>query len=155
RRVAGGTLDASMRERVFAPLGMHRSSLIVRDDERPHLIQRAPDLPLGSMETGGAVQGEVWEASDLGEMGIHMSPRDLARFGQAILDGGVLDGRRFLSASSVRSMCIDQIPGRAALFGSDALIPVASWGYGFAVVCEQRWPYFGGGLVSPGSVMHP
>ena len=156
RRVTGGTLDAAVRERVFEPLGMHRSALIVRASERPHLVQRAPDLPFGSVEKSGvAFQGEMWEASDLGESGMFMSPRDLARFGQAILDGGVLDGRRFLSASTVRSMCIDQIPGVPAQFGGNALIPVASWGYGFAVACAQRWPYFGGGLLPPGSVAHP
>jgi serine-type D-Ala-D-Ala carboxypeptidase len=156
RRVTGGTLDGAVRERVFEPLGMERSALVVRRDEREHLVHRAPDLPFGSAEKSGvAFQGEMWEACDLGEMGMHLSPRDLARFGQAILDGGVLDGRRVLSASTVRSMCIDQIPGVPAQFGADALIPVASWGYGFAVACEQRWPYFGGGLIPPGSVMHP
>jgi len=156
RRVTGGSLDAAMRERVFEPLGMHRSALIVRGNERPHLVQRSPDLPFGSMENGGiAMQGELWEASDLGESGAHMSPKDLARFGHAILEGGVLDGRRFLSANAVHSMCIDQIPGVPAMFGADTILPVASWGYGFSVICEQRWPYFGGGLVSPGSVTHP
>jgi CubicO group peptidase (beta-lactamase class C family) len=157
RRVTGGTLDAAMRARVLDPLGMTRSALIVGDDLRGHLVQRAPDVPFGSYDPPGLVpfQGELWESSDAGESGLHTSPMDLARFGQAILNGGTLDGARFLSASTVRSMCIDQIPGLAAVFGPGQLMPVASWGYGFGVICEFRWPYFGGGLVPPGSVTHP
>ena len=156
RRVTGGSLDAAMRARVFKPLGMTRSALIVGDGLRPHLVERAPHLPFGSGWSGGvSMHGEAWEVSDSGETGIHASPRDLARFGQAILDGGTLDGCRFLAPSTVRAMCTDQIPGVPALFGGDRTIPVASWGYGFGVICEQRWPYFGGGLVPPGSVSHP
>ena len=154
RRVTGGTLDGSMRARVLEPLGMTRSALVVGDELRGHLVQRGPGVPFGP-DGPVAFQGELWEASDAGESGLHASPIDLARFGQAIVQGGTLDGTRFLSASSVRSMCIDQIPGLPAVFGPGTLIPVASWGYGFSVICEHRWPYFGGGLVPPGSVTHP
>jgi CubicO group peptidase (beta-lactamase class C family) len=83
-----------------------------------------------------------------------LSPRDLARFGQAILNGGVLDGRRFLSPNTVRSMHVDQIPGTPAKMGTK-LMPVASWGYGFAIICHLRWPFFGGVLPSWGSATHP
>jgi CubicO group peptidase (beta-lactamase class C family) len=157
RRVTGGSLDAAMRERVLDPLGMARTALIVGDDLRPDLVQRALDLPFGSSEVPPyfLLQGEDMEAADAGEGGVHASPLDLARFGQAILDGGTLDGARILSGSTVRSMCIDQIPGVPAVFGPDLVVPVASWGYGFSVLCHQRWANFAGGLVPPGSVTHP
>lgn len=157
RRLTNGTLDAAMRARVFEPLGMARSALIVGGDLRPDLVQRAPELPFGSGEVPPhfVLQGDDVEATDAGEGGVHASPMDLARFGQAILEGGSLDGERFLSPSTVRAMCIDQIPGVPASFGADVQIPVASWGYGFSVLCEQRWKYFGGGLVPNGSVSHP
>jgi CubicO group peptidase (beta-lactamase class C family) len=157
RRVTGGSLDAAMRTRVFEPLGMERSALIVGDDLRPDLLQRSPDLPFGSDQVPPffSIQGELMECTDAGEGGVHASPLDLARFGQAILQGGTLDGARILSSSTVRAMCIDQIPGLPASFGEDLVVPVASWGYGFSVLCEQRWPNFAGGLVPPGSVTHP
>jgi len=154
RRVTGGTLDAAMRTHVFDPLAMRRSALIVDDDLRPHLVHRAAHLPFGA-ESALTFEGELWESSDSGEAGTHLSPRDLVRFGQAILNGGTLDGTRFLAESTVRTMGIDQIPGLPARFGSDKLMPVASWGYGFGVICESRWPSFGGGLVSNGSLSHP
>ena len=95
------------------------------------------------------------EEADAGGAGGFASPLDLARFAQAILQGGELDGSRILSATTVRAMTTNQIPGTPARFGSDVLVPEGSWGYGFSVICEQRWPWFGGGLVPNGSVTHP
>jgi CubicO group peptidase (beta-lactamase class C family) len=153
RRETAGTLDAAMRSRIFEPLGMTRSAAIVDDDLRPHLVTRAEGLPFGP---GGPVvfQGDLWESSDSGAAAVHASAPDLARFGQMILDGGVLGDVRVLSPSTVSAMVTDQIPGVPALFGDDE-IPTASWGYGFTVVQERCFPYFVGGLVPLGSVAHP
>ena len=153
RRETGGPLDAAMRSRIFEPLGMTRSAGIVGDDLRPHLVTRAEGLPFGP---GRPVtfEGELWESSDSGAAAVHTSAPDLARFGQMILNGGVLDGTRVLAPSTVTSMVTNQIPGVPAKFG-DELIPESSWGYGFTVVQEQRFAYFGGGLVPLGSVLHP
>lgn len=153
RRETGGTLDAAMRERIFEPLGMTRSACIVGDEVRPHLVTRSEGLPFGP---GGPVvfEGELWESSDSGAAAVHTSATDLARFGQMILNGGVLDGMRVLAPSTVTSMVTNQIPGVPAMFG-DQIIPESSWGYGFTVVQEQRFAYFGGGLVPLGSALHP
>ena len=61
---------------------------------------------------------------------------------------------RVLAPSTVTAMVTNQIPGVPARF-ADGVIPEASWGYGFTVVQEQRFPYFAGGLVPFGSVLHP
>jgi CubicO group peptidase (beta-lactamase class C family) len=153
RRQTGGTLDAAMRARLFEPLGMTRSAGIVGDDLQPHLVTRAEGLPFGP---GRPVvfEGEMWESSDSGAAAVHTSAPDLARFGQMILNGGVLDGVRVLAPSTVRSMVTNQIPGVPALFG-DEVIREANWGYGFTVVQEQKFAYFGGGLVPLGSALHP
>ncbi len=153
RRETGGTLDAAMRSRIFEPLGMTRSAGIVGDDLRPYLVTRAEGLPFGP---GAPVpfEGELWESSDSGAAAVHCSAPDLARFGQMILDGGVLGDTRVLAPSTVVSMVTNQIPGVPAQF-SDQRIPEASWGYGFTVVQEQRFAYFAGGLVPTGSVLHP
>jgi serine-type D-Ala-D-Ala carboxypeptidase len=153
RRETGGTLDAAMRTRIFEPLGMSRSAGIVGDDLRPHLVTRAEGLPFGP---GAPVtfEGELWESSDSGAAAVHTSAPDLARFGQMILDGGVAGDTRVLAPSTVTSMVTNQIPGVPARF-ADRPIREASWGYGFTVVQEQRFAYFGGGLVPMGSVLHP
>jgi serine-type D-Ala-D-Ala carboxypeptidase len=153
RRETGDTLDAAMRTRIFEPLGMSRSAGIVGDDLRPHLVTRAEGLPFGP---GAPVtfEGELWESSDSGAAAVHTSAPDLARFGQMILDGGVAGDTRVLAPSTVTSMVTNQIPGVPARF-ADRPIREASWGYGFTVVQEQRFAYFGGGLVPMGSVLHP
>jgi CubicO group peptidase (beta-lactamase class C family) len=153
RRESGDTLDATMRSRIFEPLGMTRSACIVGDELRPHLVTRAEGLPFGP---GRPVvfEGELWESSDSGAAAVHTSAPDLARFGQMILNGGVLDGKRVLAPSTVRSMVTNQIPGIPAMFG-DEIIREASWGYGFTVAQEQRFAYFGSGLMPLGSALHP
>lgn len=153
RRETGDTLDAAMRSRIFEPLGMTRSAAIVGDDLRPHLVTRAEGLPFGP-DAIVPFEGELWEASDSGAAAVHTSAPDLARFGQMILDGGVLGDTRVLAPATVASMVTNQIPGVPAEFG-DQRIPEASWGYGFTVVQERRFAYFAGGLVPMGSVLHP
>jgi CubicO group peptidase (beta-lactamase class C family) len=153
RRRTGDTLDAAMRTRLFEPLGMTRSAGIVDDALRPHLVTRAAGLPFGP-DSLVSFEGELWESSDSGAAAVHASAPDLARFGQMILNGGSLDGRRVLSPATVQAMVIDQIPGIPALFGTST-IRDAKWGYGFSVVQPRRFPYFGGGLVPSGTVTHP
>ena len=154
RRATGGSLDAAVRARVLEPLGMQRSSIGLGADLRPQAVTRDPDLPMGA---NGAVSadGELWRASDSGAAAMFSAPTDLARFAQAILDGGVLDGRRILAPSTVRTMATNQIPGTPARWVADRVVPTASWGYGFSVTCEQRWAWFGGGLVPFGTATHP
>lgn len=153
RRITGGTLDAAVRERILDPLGLTRSAVIVPESLRPELVQRAPGLPFGP---GGPMvfEGETWESSDSGSVGMLMSPGDLAVFGQMLLEGGALGDARVLAPSTVVSMMTDQVPGTPALFAGSVL-PQASWGYGFTVLHEHRFPYFAGGLLPPGSVLHP
>ena len=155
RRTTGGSLDDAARARVFEPLGMHRSTVHLTDGLRPHLVTRDPDLPMGASSPVMSVDSDAWRDSDSGAGGMLASPLDLARFGQAIIDGGALGGRRILAPSTVRSMTTNQIPGTPALWIDDRIVPHASWGYGFAVTCEQRWPWYGGGLLPYGTASHP
>lgn len=157
RRTTGDTLQAAMQARILDPLGMDHSALIVPDSLRDNTVHRAPDLPFGEANgtTGLALQGELIENADAGGAGGFASPKDLATFAQAVLDGGIHDGTRILAPNTIRAMTTNQIPGTPAVFGPDAIVAEGSWGYGFSVICEQRWPWFGGGLVPMGSVTHP
>ncbi len=153
RRVTGDTLDAAMRARLFEPLGMDRSAVIVDDATRPHVVRRAPGLPFGP-DAPVSFEGDDFESADSGAAGIFMTPMDLAAFGQAILDGGTYDAHRVLAPSTVRSMVTDQLPGIPAVFG-DSELPRASWGYGFAVRQARAFAFYNGGLPSEHAVMHP
>lgn len=154
RRVTAQSLDAVMRERLFVPLRMDGSSMVVGDELRPRLVRRDETLPFGG-PFGVALQGPEIEASDDGGIGAHGTAGDFATFCQMILDGGAHEAGRVLAASSIQAMGTDQVPGVAAHLGTDRTIPTASWSYGFGIRCEQQWPFFGGGLVPFGSLTHP
>jgi CubicO group peptidase (beta-lactamase class C family) len=153
RRETDGSLDAAMRSRIFEPLGMTRSTGIVHDDLRAHLVTRAAGLPFGP-DAVVSFEGDLWESSDSGAAAVHCSAPDLATFGQMILNGGIVGGARVLAPSTVTSMVTNQIPGVPAQFHAGT-IPEASWGYGFSVARAQRFAYFTGGLMPFGSVLHP
>ena len=116
-------------------------------------VTRAPGAPFGP-DAVLSFESDAWRASDDGSSGMHLTPGDLLRFAQMILDGGVLDGVRVLSSASVRALVNNRLPGVPAVFGNRN-IREASWGYGFTVVSPQPFTYFVGGLVPDGSVTHP
>ena len=153
RRVTGSSLDAAMRARVFEPVGMERSAVIVGDDLRSGLVTRAPGLPFGP-DSVLSFQGEAFESCDDGGLGVHMSAPDLIRFGQMILRNGAVGERQVLSPATVKALVSNRLSGTPALF-ADRTLREASWGYGFTVVSQEPHAYFVGGLVPDGSVAHP
>jgi CubicO group peptidase (beta-lactamase class C family) len=155
RRATGDTLDAAMRQYLFEPTGMGHSAVIVPDDMADRVIERAAGIPFGPEDDTSPISfnDPLWAAADDGAGGVHTTTVDLARFGQMILDGGVVGDHRVLSPDAVRVMTTDQIPG----------VPVeilgfrgaeASWGYGFSVQSSTPWARFSGGLLSPGTARH-
>jgi CubicO group peptidase (beta-lactamase class C family) len=80
--------------------------------------------------------------------------RDMAKFGQMILNRGRYGEARILSQASVAAMTRDQIPGLQAQLGP-MVSKWASWGYGFAIESPQKWPFYNGGLVPLGTLCHP
>lgn len=156
RRITDRSLDAAMKERIFGPLKMDRSAVSVDGESVPYLVTRSADLPFGSDDApgGGTLQSDEFRSSDCGAAGIHVSPADLLRFGEMIRSHGVHGERQVLAPAAVRAMTTNQVPSVPAVVG-DRVVKEASWGFGFGVICEERWPYFGGALVPTGSVSHP
>ena len=151
RRVTGMTVGQVMSERIFDPLVMGDTSLMPDDRLQQRMIEQPLDSPLVAMgETFGG-DFEMMRSSDSAGVGAVSTTLDNITFGQMILNGGTYDGTRVLSNASVKALTTNQIPGVPdIMFGHKE----ASWGYGFSVICQERWPYFGGGLVPPGSVTH-
>jgi CubicO group peptidase (beta-lactamase class C family) len=135
--IAGQTLDAFFRERIFAPLGMADTGFtapagrlatlygpgLVRDDALGELIMRAPDAFLG----GG---------------GLASTAADYQRFATMLLNEGELDGVRLLGARTVRYMGRNHLPGGADLeqYGrplfSETTYDGVGFGLGFSVVLD-------------------
>jgi CubicO group peptidase (beta-lactamase class C family) len=113
-RVAGVSLEAFVRARIFEPLRMSDTWFFVPVAERDRLVTlyaagdgelvRAPD---GARGQGHFVDGP--RASFSGGAGLVSTMDDYARFLQMLLNGGELDGARILSPHGVALLTTDQL----------------------------------------------
>lgn len=103
-RVGGQPFDAFVRERVFQPLGMRETMFRPADSLRDRIAPTEVD-PWRQRHLRGEVHDE--NAYALGGVsshaGLFSSARDLVRLARMYLEGGVIDGRRFLSAGTIAS----------------------------------------------------
>ncbi|MEQ9568817.1 MAG: serine hydrolase domain-containing protein, partial [Longimicrobiales bacterium] len=132
---SGMPLDAFLRTRIFEPLGMVDTHFFVPPEDADRLAvvyAGSRDAPLERAPEGGGWRGgqglyvEGPRASFSGGAGLVSTARDYARFLQAILNGGELDGRRILSPKSVELMTANHV--------GDLLGPAQGFGLGFQVV---------------------
>jgi CubicO group peptidase (beta-lactamase class C family) len=131
--ISGQTLYQFEKERIFDPLGMTSTKyLLVSDNERARMAEPLPsDTNLVEAEKERRAHPE-WQS---GGGGLVSTALDYARFAQMILNGGQLDGKRYLSPSAFKDMTSDHIgPGFGVAhdylyFPGDGF----SYGYGFAV----------------------
>ena len=131
---SGQPLDVFLRTRIFEPLQMQDTHFFLPADKRERLaavysirdgkIVRAPDE--GTMQSQGQyVDGP--RKSFSGGAGLLSTATDYARFLQAMLNGGELDGARILSRKTVELMTTDHLHGLE-------FRPGEGFGLGFSVV---------------------
>ena len=136
-RVSGMPLDEFLRSRIFQPLGMKDTQFYLPPEQRDRLtavysataagaLERAP-APGGMVGQGAYVEGP--RKSFSGGAGLLSTAMDYARFLQAMLDGGTLDGKRILSRKTVELMTVNHV---GALFNQ----PGTGFGLGFSVVTD-------------------
>ena len=100
---SGERLDALLRRRVWQPLGMRHTMF---RPPHPFRAQAAPTET--SPPRGYPLRGEVHDENAYalggvaGHAGLFSTAADLAIFAQMMLDGGVYEGRRIISDSTVR-----------------------------------------------------
>jgi CubicO group peptidase (beta-lactamase class C family) len=139
--VSGQTFDAFLRQRIFEPLGMKDTFFYPPDDRlarvatiyqrTPEGLQKAPDQRVtpGRYFSGGG--------------GLMSTAEDYLQFGQMLVNGGQLNGKRLLSPTTVELMSSvhvkDTFPGRP---------PGRSWGLSVQVISD---PVAASMRVSPGS----
>lgn len=137
--VSGETLHHVLRDRLFDPLGMTDTSFYITDLQHRERVAE----PFASDRMVGPVVGmhdpaEVmrWEA---GGSGLISTTADYARFLQMLLNGGKLDGKRYLSAAGVKEMTRDHIGAGSGVARDYYYFPGAAsgFGYGFAVRTKQ------------------
>jgi CubicO group peptidase (beta-lactamase class C family) len=131
--ISGQTLYQFEKQHIFDPLGMiHTKYVLETPGERALMAEPLPnDKILVDSERQRRARRE-WES---GGGGLVSTASDYARFAQMILNGGELEGRRYLRPATYQDMTTDHIgPGSGVArdyfyFPGDGF----GFGYGFAV----------------------
>lgn len=135
--VSGKSLYAFEKERLLDPLGMKDTSFYVTDPGRKSLVAEAfpNDRKIGSNDMFDPRVARRWEP---GGQGMVSTIADYARFAQMVLNGGTLEGRRYLSPKTIAYMGSNHIgPGSGVVPGPHYLPgPGFGFGLGFAVRTE-------------------
>jgi CubicO group peptidase (beta-lactamase class C family) len=154
---SGKSLFEFEKERLFDPLRMSETVYTIKDpSKRARLAQPLPDDRFTSPLAGisDPMQPKRWESGGAGLVG---TTADYARFAQMLLNGGTLDGRRYLTPETVALMTSDHIGPEKHIARDYFYFPGddSGFGLGFAVrtkqlpgerlpIGEYRWDGVGG-----------
>lgn len=143
--VTGKTWDAFIRERIFAPLGMRRSTTSIVGLEAMGNVATLHSARV----TGKAVPFPRWNQDNIGPAGsINSTVVDMAQWVRLQLGRGRYEGRTLVSPARVAEMHSSQSVVRGGGGGEDAAL-FSAYGFGW-----QLRDYHGRKLVSHGGGGH-
>ncbi|UWU90215.1 serine hydrolase [Bradyrhizobium sp. CB1015] len=129
--VSGQTLYDFLKARIFDPLGMNSTKFALATEEE--LARMARPLPNDVILLAGErdrLDHPEWQS---GGGGLLSTITDYQRFAQMLLNGGELEGRRYLSPAAFKAMTTDQI-GPGSGVGRDYFyFPGDGFGYGYGL----------------------
>lgn len=129
--VAGKSLGEVLRERIFDPLAMTDTAFYVTDPGKQRRLAEpfADDRTIGT----GVVFNDprVARKAEPAGQGLTGTAMDYARFAQALLNGGELDGKRIIGPATLAYMTSDHL-GSSISKGS-LYLPGAGYGFGLGV----------------------
>lgn len=102
--VSGMPFDVFVQQRLFDPLGMKDTTFYPTDAQRPRVVTAyTKNATSGALEvTPPRAEYGTRHRPPLGNGGLYSTAPDYARFAQMLLNGGALDGKRYLSADAMR-----------------------------------------------------
>jgi CubicO group peptidase (beta-lactamase class C family) len=153
---SGMELGEFLRQRIFEPLGMDETMAWVPADKRERLATVYTRDAAGRLEPAGdGILGPATTAPARFSGGAQLisTSDDYWRFCQMLLNGGVLEGKRLLSPSSVEMMSHDRLDGTVTIPG---WIVEQGFGLDFAVITDpskvdypaSKGEYFWAGAVT-------
>jgi CubicO group peptidase (beta-lactamase class C family) len=133
--VSGKSLFQFEKQRLLDPLGMRDTAFDVADEtKRPLIAQPIPNDRFLSPVAGirDPIGPRNWESGGAGMVG---TTGDYARFAQMLLNGGMLDGKRYLKRETVDLMTSDHIGPGTNIARDQFYFPGgdSGFGLGFAV----------------------
>jgi len=146
--VSGLTFDRFLQQRLFDPLGMKDTTFYPTAAALPRIVTRyTKNKETGKLEPV-APRPDILarDRPPLATSGIYSTGPDFARLCQMLLNGGELNGRRFLQPDTVK---LFSTPRTGALKAGFA--PGTAWGLGCGIVGEPQGVT---GMLSPGTYGH-
>jgi CubicO group peptidase (beta-lactamase class C family) len=148
---SGQPYETFLAKRLFDPLGMKDTTFYLHPEQVARLVAPVKRGEDGSLTetTIGLLQGKAATSTDrypAANGGLFSTAPDYARFARMILNGGSLDGKRYLKPESVRQMTTVQSGDLKTGF-----TPGNGWGLTWCVVRE---PQGVSGMLSPGTHGH-
>lgn len=153
--VSGQTLFQFEKQRLFDPLGMSETAYYVADKAKWPRIAQA--FPVDRFRVAGIGDPTLLRRWESGGAGLVSTIANYARFLQMLLNGGELDGKRYLKSETVKLMTSDQIGPETGIIHDPFYFPgpTSGFGLGFAVrtspppgttwpLGEYRWDGAGG-----------
>lgn len=145
--MSGMTFEAFLEERLFDPLGMNDTGFYLPESKADRLVaiqhkvnDKWENYPNTFYDVNYPVKGAKTFFS--GGAGLSSTAKDYATFLQMYLNGGELNGKRFLSRTTIATMMADQT---LDLYGGAE----QHYGLAFGVLTERGQAK--GGLGSPGT----
>ena len=129
--VSGEPLSSFLKQRILDPLGMTSTKFVLQSDaERARMAEPLPNDKI--LKDGEAERREhpEWES---GGGGLVSTITDYARFAQMMLNGGELDGRRYLSRAAFNAMTSDHIGPNSGVGRDYFYFPGDGFGYGYGI----------------------
>ena len=146
-RVWGQSLDAILREQVFAPLQMRDTDFWVEPSQQHRIAEPLAIDPVTkqSVKVIDIRQPPVFLS---GGGGLVSTAHDYLRFARLLRNGGALDGVRLLSRKMVQFMTSDHLVGMPMGTAGPAYLPGAGYGFGLGFAVRNSV----GAAATPGSV---
>jgi CubicO group peptidase (beta-lactamase class C family) len=148
--ISGVPFEVFLQERIFDPLGMKDTTFYLTEAQMPRWVipakhegEQLVPAQIGLLYGHPPTWREHYPASN---GGLFSTAPDYTRFAQMLLNDGVLDGRRYLTAESVRMMSTVQTGELVTGF-----TPGNGWGLG---VCIIRQPQGVTARLLPGTFGH-
>jgi len=147
--VAKKPLSVMLDERLIKPLGMKDTSFVVPTEKAHRIAQPLAIDPLTQKPFPPMLDLTKAQGNDSGGAGLATTADDYLRFCQMLLNGGTLDGKRYLSRTTVALMTSDHLGPKVAtpVQPGELLMGVQGYTFGLGFMVRQ-----GQGMASvPGS----
>jgi CubicO group peptidase (beta-lactamase class C family) len=156
--VSGMTFDAFLQKRLFDPLGMKHTTFYPTAQMRSQLATAyAKNKDSGLLEpVPPRPDFGPRDRPPQGNGGLFSTAPDYARFCQMLLNGGTMEGRRYLSATAMKFLTTPQTGGLPTGFFQNGAMGNHGANYGWGIgTCILRLPHEGvAAMLSPGSYGH-